>query len=259
MRATVWAHCSSTWRTLAGSTDEPVLVTNNHAGQVGRSILELVVFARQFMGRERVSKRKRLIFAWGQGPAVCQLIISKLSKCDQAAFCLQWHTSLNEAEFRFTDNLVKKLYRISRDYHMTPSTKEQFIPRTRATMVYTLLRRTALVAGLLLPMMPFLASCGGAETDNTTPVVAPVGATVSFGWDPVEDHSVHAYFVHYGRKSPGQSGSCLYESSLYTESPSAMITNLDRGTLYYFAVSSYNDHKSPCSEEVSIVIPSSSG
>lgn len=142
---------------------------------------------------------------------------------------------------------------------MTALNKEQFIPRSRATAAaYTLLCRTAILAGLLA-MMPLSAGCGGGDTESMPPAAAPVGSTVSFAWDPVEDHSVHAYFVHYGRQSPAQTGSCSYESSLYTESPSATVTNLDPGTLYYFAVSAYNDIESTCSDEVSIVTPSSSG
>ena len=142
---------------------------------------------------------------------------------------------------------------------MTAWTKEQFIPGTRAiATAYTLLCRTAILAGLLT-MMPLSAGCGGGDTESTPPAAASVGSAVSFAWDPVEDHSVHAYFVHYGRQSPAQKGSCSYESTLYTESPSATVTNLDPGTRYFFAVSAFNDILGTCSDEVSIVTPSSPG
>ncbi|MGH7147575.1 MAG: fibronectin type III domain-containing protein, partial [Nitrospiraceae bacterium] len=82
-------------------------------------------------------------------------------------------------------------------------------------------------------------------------------ATASLAWSPVPDPSVSAYFVHYGRQSPNQSGSCAYESSMSVDSPSATVTNLDLNTLYFFTVSAYNGLESLCSNEVSTVTPSS--
>lgn len=84
------------------------------------------------------------------------------------------------------------------------------------------------------------------------------GATASLAWSPVPDPSVMAYFVHYGRRSPGQPGSCAYEQSQYVGSPSATITGLEPNTLYYFTVSAYNGLESACSSEVSTVTPPSS-
>ncbi len=81
------------------------------------------------------------------------------------------------------------------------------------------------------------------------------GATASLAWSPVPDPSVMAYFVHYGRQSPGQPGSCAYEQSQYVGSPSATITGLEPNTLYYFTVSAYNGLESACSSEVSTVTP----
>ena len=150
---------------------------------------------------------------------------------------------------------------------MSDLTKKQFFPRTSVTETACIpLRLTAIVAGLLLTMMPFLTGCGAGETGSNPSVTVtpgsggggsatPVGATASLAWSPVQDPSVSAYFVHYGRQSPGQPGSCTYESSMNVASPSATITNLDPNTLYYFTVSAYNGLESACSNEVSTVTP----
>jgi len=136
---------------------------------------------------------------------------------------------------------------------MSDLTKKQFFPRTGVTETACIpLRLTAIVAGLLLMVMPFLTGCGGGGGGSA----APVGATASLAWDPVPDPSVSAYFVHYGRQSPGQPGNCSYESSVSVAGPSsATVTNLDPNTLYYFTVSAYNGLESACSNEVSTVTP----
>jgi len=111
-----------------------------------------------------------------------------------------------------------------------------------------------IVTGLLLALMLVLTGCGGGGEsggDQEPPV-----ASVSLAWQPVNDHSVVAYFVYYGRQSAGHRGSCTYEGSMYVDSPSATVPNLETNTTYYFAVSAYNGFESPCSEEVS-TIPSS--
>ncbi|MGB4069062.1 MAG: hypothetical protein WBK08_13610, partial [Nitrospira sp.] len=82
------------------------------------------------------------------------------------------------------------------------------------------LRFTTFFAGLILSMASLLTGCGGGETGSDPSVTvtpgsstpgsssggsAPVaGATASLAWSPVPDPSVMAYFVHYGRQSPGQ-------------------------------------------------------
>ena len=150
---------------------------------------------------------------------------------------------------------------------MSALTKKQFFLRTRVTETVCIpLRLTEIVAGLVLMIMPVLTGCGGGETGNE-PIVtvnpasggggatAPLGATASLTWSPVQDPSVYGYFVHYGRQSPGQPGSCSYESSMYVASPSATVTNLDPDTRYHFAVSAYNGLESACSNEVSTVTP----
>lgn len=127
-------------------------------------------------------------------------------------------------------------------------------------------RLTTIIVGLLLTMTSLLTGCGGGETGSDPSVtVTPgssgggstpaAGATASLAWSPVPDPTVIAYFVHYGRQSPGQPGSCAYESSMYIDAPSATVTNLDPDTRYYFTVSAYNGRESACSSEVSTVTP----
>jgi hypothetical protein len=120
----------------------------------------------------------------------------------------------------------------------------------------------ASVTGLLLSVMPLLTGCGGGGETGSDPnvTVAPGsgGATASLTWEPVQDSSVMAYFVHYGRHSPGHAGSCAYESSIHAASPSATVTDLDPNTIYYFAVSAYNGLESACSNEVSTHTPPAS-
>lgn len=155
---------------------------------------------------------------------------------------------------------------------MRDLTRKQSFPRTRVTKTARMpLCLTAIVTGLLLSIMPFLLTgCGGGGGTGSDPSVTvtpgsggggstpPVGATASLAWNPVQDPSVSGYFVHYGRQSPGQPGSCTYESSVQVGSPSATVTNLDPNTVYYFTVSAYNGLESPCSNEVSTVTPPSS-
>ena len=143
---------------------------------------------------------------------------------------------------------------VSGEQHMTSFSKPQF-------------HLTTIIAGLLLAMIPLLTGCGGGGETGSNPSVTvtpgssgggstPVaGATASLAWSPVSDPSVMAYFVHYGRQSPGQPGSCAYEQSQYVGSPSATITGLEPNTLYYFTVSAYNGLESACSSEVSTVTP----
>ena len=141
---------------------------------------------------------------------------------------------------------------------MSALTKKHFFTQTSVTETACIPRRLiAIAATLLLTMMPLLTGCdgesGGGEGQGSTPAAAKI--TKSLAWQPVEDPSIHAYIVHYGRQSPGQDGSCAYESSLRVTSSSATVPNLEPNTRYYFAVSAYNGEESACSEEVSIVTP----
>lgn len=129
-------------------------------------------------------------------------------------------------------------------------------------------RLTTFFAGLLFSLASLLTGCGGGGETGGDPSItvtpgssgggsAPAaGAMASLSWSPVQDPSVFAYFVHYGRQSPGQPGSCSYESFVYVDSPSATVTDLSPDTLYHFTVSAYNGLESPCSSEISTVTPS---
>lgn len=137
---------------------------------------------------------------------------------------------------------------------LSTSIKQRFFPRISASKSPRIpLRLASIITVLLLTMIPLLTGCAPEEQTASGSAATAVGATASLEWQPVQDPSVIAYFVHYGRQSPGQPGSCTYESSMYVDSPSATITNLDPNTLYYFSVSAYNGLESPCSEEVSTV------
>ena len=138
---------------------------------------------------------------------------------------------------------------------MAALTNNQFFLWTRVTeTARTPLRLTAIVAGVLLTMMPLLTGCGsGGETGSDPSAAQAVGATASLAWQPVHDHSVMGYFVHYGRQSPHHSGSCAYEHSTYATDTEAPVTHLEPNTRYYFVVSAYNSLESACSNEVSTI------
>ena len=116
------------------------------------------------------------------------------------------------------------------------------------------LRLSAFIAGLLFSIIPLLTGCGGGGDGEGS----GTGAIASLQWNPVQDSSVSGYFVHYGRQSQGQHGSCDYESALSVNSSSATVINLDPNTRYYFAVSAFNGAEGPCSDEVSLVTPPAS-
>jgi len=78
----------------------------------------------------------------------------------------------------------------------------------------------------------------------------PARATVSLSWDPVNDSSVTGYYIHYGKQSPNQPGSCAYDQATFVSFPHGTVTGLDLGSIYYFAVSSYNGVEGNCSNEV---------
>lgn len=114
---------------------------------------------------------------------------------------------------------------------------------------------SSFVLGLLLTS---LTGCGGADGGpDISTAATPTGAVASLSWDPVQDPTVYAYNVHFGRQSSGQPGSCNYEETVSVNSPSATITGLDPNTTYFFSVSAYNGLSSPCSNEVSTVTPPS--
>ena len=114
---------------------------------------------------------------------------------------------------------------------------------------------------ILLSACTMLAGCGGGGGGEGAPAVStsPGSAlpTASLAWNPIQDSSIVGYYVHYGRQSPGQAGSCSYESAQFVESPNATLSDLQPDTRYYFTVSAYNGLESACSSEVSTVTPSS--
>ena len=149
--------------------------------------------------------------------------------------------------------------------------QQRVVPQRKVTGAARMpLYLSAIVTGLLLSAIPFLAGCGsGGETGTNPSVTVTPGtgggastASATLTWNEVQDPSVtppvSAYFVHYGRQSPDQPGSCVYESSMHTSSASATVTDLDPNTVYYFAVSAYNGLESACSNEVSTQTPPAS-
>ena len=93
---------------------------------------------------------------------------------------------------------------------------------------------------------------GGASGSGSQTAVAGT-ASASLAWDSVSDSSVVGYIVHYGTQSPNSSGSCAYQQSTFSSSPSTTVTGLAANTTYYFAVSAYNGLESACSGEVATV------
>jgi hypothetical protein len=90
--------------------------------------------------------------------------------------------------------------------------------------------------------------------------ISMTGATVRVTWDASSDPNVQGYFVHYGKRSPGEYGSCSYEESQRVGSPPATITGLEPNTVYFFAISAFGEAESeaetPCSNEITVVTPS---
>ncbi len=104
---------------------------------------------------------------------------------------------------------------------------------------------------LSLIVLSFTGCGPGGELGPTSSMNStPTDATVSLAWDPVNDSSVIGYYVHYGKQSPNQPGSCTYDQELFVSSNQGTVTDLDRGLTYYFAVSAYNGLESTCSNEV---------
>lgn len=128
---------------------------------------------------------------------------------------------------------------------------------SRAGRTFTRMTSTVIV-GLIVTS---LTGCGGGGGGEGTPGIStsatPTGAMATLAWDPVQDPTVTAYYVHYGKQSAGQPGTCNYQDSQFVNAPNATITGLDPNTRYYFAVSAYNGLESACSNEVTTVTPAS--
>lgn len=127
----------------------------------------------------------------------------------------------------------------------------------------SLLSKPEFINGLGCSMVVSLAclsiiGCDGSDEQeqNTTPNSSHDGVSIGLVWDSVEDSSILGYYIHYGKRSPKQSGSCAYDQELFVTSRHGTVTNLDPGLTYYFAVSAYNGLESGCSNEVFVNTPS---
>jgi hypothetical protein len=100
-----------------------------------------------------------------------------------------------------------------------------------------------------------------AEADLEPP--QPTGATAQMNWDASSDPNVQGYFVHYGKRSSGEHGSCSYDESQRVGAPPATITGLEPHTAYFFAISAFGESESesetPCSNEVLVVTSAAQG
>lgn len=102
-----------------------------------------------------------------------------------------------------------------------------------------------------------LAGCGagGEEGPTISTTATPAGAVARLDWTPVVplpgEPPILGYYIHYGKGSPGQAGSCSYEDVKFVNTPSGTVTGLDMDSRYYFAVSAYNGVEGACSNEVS--------
>jgi hypothetical protein len=87
--------------------------------------------------------------------------------------------------------------------------------------------------------------------------ISMTGATARVTWDASSDPNVQGYFIHYGKQSSGQHGSCSYEESQRVGPPPATITGLEPNTPYFFAISAFGESESesetPCSNEIIVV------
>lgn len=102
-----------------------------------------------------------------------------------------------------------------------------------------------------------LAGCGSGEQGDPTitTTATPTGVMASLRWDPVQpqtgEPAILGYYIHYGKGSPAQAGSCSYDEVKFVTTPSGTVTGLDTDSRYYFAVSAYNGVEGSCSNEVS--------
>ena len=107
-----------------------------------------------------------------------------------------------------------------------------------------------------------LANIPDPDEQEAPEILSPpisTGVTTQLTWEASTDPNVLGYFVHYGKQSPGEYGSCSYEQSQRVGAPPATITDLEPNTPYFFAVSAFGESESesdtPCSNEVLMVTP----
>jgi hypothetical protein len=111
---------------------------------------------------------------------------------------------------------------------------------------------------------PQLDPVADQDVDPMVAVTAtPTGATARLTWDASADPNVDGYFIHYGKQSSGEHGSCSYEESQRVGTPPATVTGLAPNTVYFFAISAFGESESEsdslCSNEVLVTTPSVQG
>lgn len=111
-----------------------------------------------------------------------------------------------------------------------------------------IITRSCLI-GLTLVLLS-LAGCGADGEQQPLSPVSGNGALVSLVWDSVNEPGIVGYYIHYGKQSPNALGSCEYDRTIFVLSPQGIVTGLDPGSMYYFAVNAFNGALGPCSNEV---------
>lgn len=103
----------------------------------------------------------------------------------------------------------------------------------------------------------------GEEDPAVSVTSTPTGFTAQLTWDASTDPNVQGYFIHYGKQSPGEYGSCSYEQSQRVGAPPATLTDLEPNTVYFVAISAFGEAESEaetaCSNEVLVVTSSVQG
>lgn len=123
----------------------------------------------------------------------------------------------------------------------------------KVSLLHQLIWRSGLInmQGCVIGLAMVILLVPGCGTDGEQTSPSPTGSTVSLAWDVVNDPNIVGYYIHYGKQSPNQSGSCAYDRTAFVESHHSTVTGLDPGSTYYFAVSAYNGVRGDCSNEVS--------
>lgn len=125
---------------------------------------------------------------------------------------------------------------------------------TKIDFQQSIIGRTCSVAlGVLFLSLTGCGS-GGEQEPTISTISTPTGATATLAWDPVQpepgEPTILGYYIHYGRQSSDQPGSCSYENSIFVMTTNGTVTELDNDSRYYFAVSAYNGVRGTCSNEV---------
>jgi hypothetical protein len=163
--------------------------------------------------------------------------------------CTTWHLLLFESYgpiYRFRFEYFPIFHgRISKMFLQLISSQQCLLMNTGLIIR----RGCSIILGLILLS---LAGCGADSEQGPTISTnsTPAGAIVSLAWDPLNDSNVIGYYIHYGKESPNQPGSCAYDQEQFVSSNQGTVTDLERGLIYYFAVSAYNGVEGNCSNEV---------